>query len=222
MREDASNEEFLYQYELLRTRLEIREYFLNAVVKEVYENIGQVLSYVRMQLALAKTDSPTAWNEKIEPGYQLIGKTIGDLRNMCKLFNPEEAIIKKHGFFEVIRQEVTSQYPLAVYQANIMKENLPNTQDEKMLVVLGMILELLVLLKEEKRPLQLFSITASANVLQFIMQYAGTEVRNGDNKPSPGKYALTVFERASLLGGVLQSEAVPPDTNQLTLSIPLK
>jgi len=221
MMEDASYEEFLYQYELLRARLEIKQYFLNTVVKEVYENIGQVLSYVRMQLALAKTDQPIAWNEKIEPGYQLIGKTIGDLRNMCKLFNPEENVIKKLGFFEVIGQEVRSQYPLAVFQSDPTCANITGLQDENMLIVLGIMLELLILLKEEKRPLQLFSITPSSNAMQFMLQYAGSRVSEPDNRSSQGKYALTVFERASLLGGVLKNEAVTSDTNRLTLTIPL-
>jgi hypothetical protein len=222
MREDASYEEFLYQYELLRTRLEIREYYLNAVVKEVYENIGQVLSYVRMQLALAKNDQPTAWNEKIEPSYQLIGKTIGDLRNMCKLFNPEENVFKKHGFLEVIRREVITQFPQVVFQANATDANIPDMHDEKMLVVLGIILELLVLLKEEKQPLQLFSISSPANAVQFMLQYAGSPVREWGNEPSPYKYALTVFERASLIGGVLQNEGVNSKTSHLILTIPLK
>src|SRR5262245_17798528 len=118
MREHESYEEFLYQYELLRTRLEIKQYFLNTVVKEVYENIGQVLSYVRIQLALVKSDQDAGWKEKIEPGYKLIGKAISDLRIMCKLFDPEENLIKKNGFFEVIRQEVQTQYPQVVFQTD--------------------------------------------------------------------------------------------------------
>lgn len=211
MREDASYEEFQYQYELLRTRLEIRQYFLNTVVKEVYENIGQVLSYVRMQLALAKNDPQAAWNDMIEPGYQLIGKTIGDLRNMCKLFNPEQNIIKKQGFPEVIRLEVKTQYPLAVFQPEEPVPDMPVLPDEKMLLVFGTILELLGLLKEEKKPLQLFSISLSTNTLQFILQYAGSAVQESANKL-----------RIAVLGGVLQNESVNGETGRLILTIPFK
>lgn len=215
MREHESYEEFLYQYELLRTRLEIRQYFLNTVVKEVYENIGQVLSYVRIQLALVKSDPDAEWNEKIEPSYKLIGKAIGDLRNMCKLFDPEESLIKKNGFFEVIRQEVQSQYPQAVFDAD--GSMAPVWNYENRLVALGIILELLGWLKAEKRALLVFSIKPTAGGLQFTWQYAGEPVQHPEEK-----YALSVFESASLLGGALQEEGINDGISKLILTIPIK
>jgi hypothetical protein len=67
MSDQAHHEGMLYQYELLRTRLRIREHYLQTAVKDVYDNIGQVLSLIRLQLALLQADINKDEGGKLEP-----------------------------------------------------------------------------------------------------------------------------------------------------------
>jgi nitrate/nitrite-specific signal transduction histidine kinase len=82
----SENQSFLFKYEILRARLETRNFFLKNTVREVYENIGQVLSLVRLQLALIDGASKEEknideeLNVNIESSGKLVGQSIKDLR----------------------------------------------------------------------------------------------------------------------------------------------
>jgi hypothetical protein len=184
--------------------------------------VGQVLSYVRIQFAVTQNEMDSAWAEKLSPGYQLIGKSISDLRNMCKLFDPEENVIKKNGLTEVIKQEIQLQFPKAVILADEAVPGLQALADEKRLFVLGIILELLLLLKEkEGTTLHSFSIKPAAGEVQFNWQYTGSALQWPAGKPSDERFKLSVFERAQLLGGILQSTDHENGLNEMILQIPL-
>ena len=81
--------------EELKSRIEIQERSLQAYSKEIFENIGQVLSLVKLQL---QTGSKVP-----EPG-KLLGKVIIDLRNLTKQLSPDEII--KNGFAYAISCEL--------------------------------------------------------------------------------------------------------------------
>ncbi len=89
--------------EELYSRIEIQERSLQAYAKEIFENIGQVLSLVKMQvmgLQNADVDNP----RKISDSGKLLGKAIADLRNLTKQLSPDEIV--KHGFGQAITSEL--------------------------------------------------------------------------------------------------------------------
>ena len=79
----------------LNSRIEIQGRALEAYSKEIFENIGQVLSLVKLQLHTE--------NEISEPG-KLLAKAITDLRNLTKQLSPDEII--KNGFGYAISCEL--------------------------------------------------------------------------------------------------------------------
>ena len=76
--------------EELNSRIEIQQRSLEAYSKEIFENVGQVLSLVKLQLQ-AENENATG---KISESGKLLGKAIADLRNLTKQLSPDE-IIKK-------------------------------------------------------------------------------------------------------------------------------
>ena len=140
------HELLLFRHEALRARLDIRDFFLKNTVREVYENIGQVLSLVRMQLAMLDTNKKVAMESAESPGH-LVGQSIRDLRVMCKSFYPDAEISNEEGFVEALRNTVKILYQLddpAITINGIEKE----IQHELKLVVFKMIQEILTLIKE--------------------------------------------------------------------------
>src|SRR5215210_5391616 len=97
--------------EALRARLEIRDFFLKTAVRDVYENIGQVLSLVRMQLAHLDTTTKVDINEKIDTSGILIGQSIRDLRVMCKSFYPDADLLKEEGLVEGLDNSIRILFP---------------------------------------------------------------------------------------------------------------
>jgi len=82
----------LHEQELY-SRLEIQERTLHTYTKEIYENIGQVLSLAKLQLFSLQIDEKKV-SEKILDSGKLVGKAIADLRNLTHQLSPEEIIRK--------------------------------------------------------------------------------------------------------------------------------
>ena len=97
MHDDKRFDELLYHYVILLATLKIKDHYFEAVTKEIYENSGQLLSLVRVELAILGNQLQTDQkNLAAKPG-DLVGNVIGNLREMSKSFFPEKEISSGNG-----------------------------------------------------------------------------------------------------------------------------
>lgn len=78
-----------YDEELLRANLEIREQTLNTVAREIHDNIGQVLSLLKLSLNTININDTQSATMKVRNAGLLAGKAILDLRNLSRTLNAE-------------------------------------------------------------------------------------------------------------------------------------
>lgn len=90
--------------EELLTRLEIQERSLKTFAKEIYENIGQILSLARLQLAAVNLQNKQESERQIGESSKLVGRAIRELRNLAKQLSPDEVV--KKGFADSISYEL--------------------------------------------------------------------------------------------------------------------
>src|SRR5688572_14748519 len=91
-----------YHYEIVLARLELKDVFLKTIVQEIYENIGQILSLVRVQVGLlAGKERP----EEPDIG-ELVGQAIRDLRYMCRNFYPELELMAHDNLSSSLQLEI--------------------------------------------------------------------------------------------------------------------
>lgn len=210
-----AQEQLLFRHEVLRARLDIRDFFLKNTVKEVYENIGQVLSLVRMQLALLNT-SKTVIAES--PG-NLVGQSIKDLRVMCKSFYPDADISNEDGFVEVFQDTIKILYQQD--NATVTIKGTPKEiQPEVKLVVFKMIQEILVFIKELEGTFISLTITYVAQEATIKIVYRGAAI--SFNNTSDNSINLTLAERAQLINGKLRLAKSRSGLMQVQLAHPLK
>jgi signal transduction histidine kinase len=74
----------LFEQTLLRTQLEIQEYTFNYISQEIHDNIGQILSLIRINLNVLAEQLPDVHFEKTD---ELLGKVIRDLRTLSHNLN---------------------------------------------------------------------------------------------------------------------------------------
>jgi len=215
-------ETLLYQHEVLRSRLKIREHYLGTVVKEVYENIGQMLSLIRIQLSAFRYGFETKGKEKIESSGEMVGKTIHDLRIMCRLFYPEEDIINGSGFHRVMAQEIKNQNPDAEYITG--KENIlpAPLRGEKGMILFGILLEIFNRIREEQQG-KLLSVEVKCmdGRMLFFINYEGEMIRRKRQNRRAGFFNLTIFDRARLLNGTLQIKSTADANRRIKLEVPI-
>src|ERR1700749_1667879 len=69
----------LYQQELLRSQLEIQETTFKTIAQELHDNIGQVLSVVKLSLSILPLEKDHAAYESVQNSRQMLNKIIYDM-----------------------------------------------------------------------------------------------------------------------------------------------
>lgn len=93
----------LYEQTLLQTQLEIQEQTLKNISQEIHDNVGQVLTLAKLNLATTAVDDSGAM-EKIKTSQQLIGKAIQDLRDLSRSLNTD--YVEEMGLLRSIEYEL--------------------------------------------------------------------------------------------------------------------
>ncbi|MCU7549962.1 hypothetical protein OCK74_12590 [Chitinophagaceae bacterium LB-8] len=217
--------ELRYQYEVLLARYDIRDHYLNEIVEEVYQNIGQVLSLVRLQLSLLTHNNDVAKEKATEPSH-LVGRVIQDLKNMCKSFHPETELLFNSGMIRLLEHELkllnSDQESSAI---EVMGEpcSLPAGIE---LIVFRMLQEMLFgLIKKHKRHPISVTVAYEKNGVTFIVKHAGKPIeRTQWNMPddSFSLKRLPLHQRAELINAKLQVHYSKANQTCIKLTVPIK
>ena len=116
-----------FERTLLKTQLEIQEQTFTYISQEIHDNIGQILSLVRLNL---NTFGSVVSEEKLNQTDDLLGKAIKDLRDLSH--NLQKNRIHDIGIVESIRQlllsiEKTGQYSTSFQASDNFHILDPNT-----------------------------------------------------------------------------------------------
>lgn len=115
-----------YERELLKAQLEIQEQTFRHISQEIHDNIGQMLSLAKLNLATMDTAQPMILGQKIADSKQLVTKAIHDLRNLshgldtdyisdmglARSVEHELEMIRKSGNYETVYELEGKPYPL--------------------------------------------------------------------------------------------------------------
>lgn len=94
----------MYEKEALRSQLEIQEDTFKTIAQELHDNIGQMLSVVKLTLSIAPVEKDHLAYEQIQSSQQLLNKAIFDLSNLTKGLHTDR--IAQIGLAESIRFEL--------------------------------------------------------------------------------------------------------------------
>jgi len=80
---------FTFQQTLLSAQLEIQEQTLKNISQEIHDNIGQILSLAKLNLARADIKQGEIAQQRIDDSKNLVAKAIQDLRDLSKSLNTD-------------------------------------------------------------------------------------------------------------------------------------
>jgi hypothetical protein len=130
-----------FHEEELKSCIEIQQRSLQAYSREIYDNIGQVLSLVKLQLQSLQSDEQPNLDEVLYSG-KLVGKAIADLRNLTKQLTPEEVVT--NGFVNsiIIELKRLSEAGLCISKFSVKGVSI-NLENVKQLVVFCILQQLI-------------------------------------------------------------------------------
>jgi two-component system, NarL family, sensor kinase len=131
-----------YEREVLQSQLEIQENTFKTISQELHDNIGQMLSVVKLSLSALPIDKDHAAQPLVTHSQQVLQKAIFDLSDLTKSLHTDR--ISGLGLVESIRFELTSVKNTGALKADLVVEgNETHLPGQKEIVVFRMFQEML-------------------------------------------------------------------------------
>jgi signal transduction histidine kinase len=128
-----------FEQTLLQSQLEIQEQTFTDISREIHDNIGQVLSLVRLNL---NTLNAPADQDKLNLMDGLMEKALADLRNLSHSLDGD--YIRNNGWAEPVTKLLHDLQSTGKYTTQIdLGENLPHLGNEKPIILFRMIQEVI-------------------------------------------------------------------------------
>jgi signal transduction histidine kinase len=222
MDQSTAYKKLLYEHEVLWARYEIRDHHLKKIGEKIYDDIGQVLSLVRIQLCQVGFE-PDMPNDMDNDAGDLVGKAIRGLRDMHRSFYPETELLAKKGLIKTLEYELQllagAEKGATLTIAGTPHDLVNGTQ----LIVFRMLQEILLSIRNTEPPFQVEVCYEAAAVLFNITYHSDAP---GWQAPAPSDPApltrLSLPARAELIGGTLSVTHREPGQTRITLTVPFK
>ncbi len=123
-----------FRQELLKAQIEMQEQTLLHVSREIHDNITQVLSFVKLSLAVAVKGGEEQKLIKINESRELVSQAINDLRDLSKSLSFEH--ITNLGLLKTIEMEAKRIHKSGIINTTLSSEGDPYPLGEQRELVL--------------------------------------------------------------------------------------
>lgn len=206
-----------YDAALLQAQLEIQEQTYTQVNEEIHDNIGQVLSLVKLNINTLERDCNP---EKISITNTLLAQAIADLRNLSHLLHT--SYVKDAGFTESIRQLLLHLQRTGQYQTRLQEQGRPFQVNEQQAIILFRMVQEIVNNTIRHAGANAFCITldGSNGRRRIVLSDNGRGFDTGIlNQPGGGLGIRNLKQRASSVGAALLVESQPNEGTTITISL---
>lgn len=215
-----------YEREVLRSQLEIQEGTFKTIGQELHDNIGQVLSVVKLSLAVLPISKEHEAYEPILATRQNLNKAMTDLADLTKSLHSDR--IAHIGLTESIHFELESLKRTGLVQIEYQVIGHEQSLDEQKSIFLFRIFQENmnnILKHAQAKKVEVSLVFTEDN--QFIMEIKddgiGFNVQEKKNSTSAtaGVGLKSTFNRAKLIGATLDMESEPGKGTTVTIVLPL-
>ena len=213
-----------YEKEALRSQLEIQENTLKTIAQELHDNIGQMLSVVKLSLSVAPIDGNHEAFEPLQSSRELLNKAIFDLSNLTKSLHTER--ILDIGLAESIRYELHAIKKAGLVDIHFQSEGSEmGFSEQKAIFLFRMFQESLNnTLKHAKATLVKVGLVYSDDKLVMSIIDDGRGFQVPDMKQpgiqSTGVGLRSLYNRASIIGAELSVKSEPGKGTSVLIELP--
>ncbi|HEY8930673.1 MAG TPA: ATP-binding protein [Mucilaginibacter sp.] len=209
-----------FRQEFFKARIEIQEQTFAHVSRELHDNVNQVLSFVKLNLAMIKIDDAEQ-QARILENRDLVAQVITDLRDLSKSLSFEH--ITRMGLVKTIENEMNKLNKSGIINAELTVEGAPYPLGEQRELVLFRIFQEVVnnAMKHSgaehlKAALQytpeMFNLTLTDDGVGFL-------TNSLDN--STGSGLTNIENRATVIGAVATVKSSPGNGCQINVNLNL-
>lgn len=201
-------------------QLEIQEQTSRIISQEIHDNIGQVLSFVKLNLNTLDLHGGEKDEEKLQQSRILLTQAIQELRNLARTLDTDS--IKETGLAGAIGQQLSLLSKTGRYRATLSEFGIAYRLDlQRELVAFRIVQELLNNIVKH----------AAATDITVLVRYRPDElvVEIRDNgtgfslagaQPGEGLGLRNMVNRVTLIGGTLSIDPHPPAGSLALIILP--
>jgi two-component system NarL family sensor kinase len=215
----------LYEKEELRSQLEIQENTFKTIAQELHDNIGQMLSVVKLSLSALPIDKEHRAFEQLKNSEQMLNKVIYDLSNLTKSLHTDR--IAQVGLADSIKFELLSIKKAGLIDVRFNKTGLETDLDDQKSIFLFRIFQeaLNNILKHAKASEVSVNLNYRENifVLEITDNGAGfnlVEKQKSKNSAS-GVGLKSMYNRGKLMGADISIDSKPGYGTTVLIELPL-
>jgi signal transduction histidine kinase len=101
---DKMEADLLFQSELTKSKIEIKEQTLTNVSRELHDNIGQILSVALMQMNMIIESDTDYTKKELQNIKELVNKSLNEIRLLSKIMNGD--VFVNTNFIEAISEDL--------------------------------------------------------------------------------------------------------------------
>jgi signal transduction histidine kinase len=213
-----------FQQTLLQTQLEIQEQTLQKLSFEIHDNIGQVLSLVKLQLARMDSSEAPQLKSKIDDVHALVAKVMQDIRSLSHGLNSD--YVTSQGLMNAVKLELDAVRKAGAHEVYIEKKGIPFALDtQKELILFRIVQEALHnAIRHAKANLIRVDFVYIPGQLKLVITDNGEGFDSNDvmikSKNEAGLGIKSMHNRASLIGATYDIDSAVGKGTIVTVTIP--
>ncbi len=216
-----------YEQELLRSQLEIQEATFKTIAQELHDNIGQVLSVVKLSLSILPLDKQHPAYESVQNSRQMLNKVIYDMADLTKSLHTDR--ITQIGLVEAIRFDVESLRKTGLLEIgfSVSGSEYP-FEDQRSIFLFRMFQEMLNNILKHSKATQVNIAVIYTIDNKFVLKVEDNGVGFDPDKKrtqassSSGIGLKSMTNRAHLIGAKISIQSQPGKGTTITVELPLE
>ena len=216
--------QFLHEQELLQARLEIQENIFRSLSEEIHDNIGQVLSVLKLTLSVTPLKEDQDAYKYVQESRQMVNNIIASISDLSKSLHPDRII--KIGIVEAVRFELEKLEKTNLFSTSFVQDGahfqIPPENEIFLFRIIQEILNNIIKHSKAKNINVSFSHKERSIVFTFVDNGVGFDVKEAMQKSSSGRgIGLTsMMNRAKLIGGYLTISSELQKGTSIVMEIP--
>jgi two-component system NarL family sensor kinase len=215
-----------YEKEALRSQLEIQENTFKNIAQELHDNIGQMLSVVKLSLSVLPIEKDHKAHEQVKNSQEVLTKAMFDLSNLTKSLHTER--IADIGLIESIRFELYAIRKAGILQVQFHPEgNETPLSEQKAVFLFRMFQEILNnILKHAKASEVIVHVKFLDDIFVLEIKDNGigfsVEEKKQSTSSGSGVGLRSLFNRAQIIGAELTMNSEPGKGTNVLIRLPLQ
>jgi two-component system, NarL family, sensor kinase len=212
-----------FQQELLKTQIEIQEQTLKNISQEIHDNIGQVLSLAKLNLATFPRSEDEAVNEKVDNTRQLVSKAIIDMRDLSRSMHGDR--VAELGLRNAIENELNIIGNTGQYQTEMIVTGDHYPLDKQNEMVLFRIVQeaLNNCIKHAKTKRIILELNYQPDHFSIVIEDEGTGFELNELEDSKKGIGLKNMQnRAAMINGTFSLNSSTEKGTSIRIDIPFR